>query len=144
MFGRSDRPAEASTDVAPAEPVTAPVRERRRAHESKIFQPSTFASRKADAPPPQGRRLVSLGQTECTRRLTGGEIEVIAVELFMDLDHPMEKYVRLPGQRLMALHDTSGPTEKVTKLGTIKDRRASRPITDTFPAAGPQPPPRPI
>jgi hypothetical protein len=68
------------------------------ASESRCFQPSTFATRTARyATIPTGERLVSLGISELPRRLTGGDVEVVPVELFYDLDKPMRRFVKFVG-----------------------------------------------
>lgn len=143
MF-RREAPALAEQPVS-APP--APRRERRPAHESRIFtEGRTFAERKATAQATgtdTGRRLVSLGSTEFAQRnQRTGLTEYLDAELFMDLDKPMERFVQIAGVNGMhALHSVEGKEDKTTLIpGRI---RARGPSQLTLPAP-PDPPARPV
>ena len=94
---------------------------------------------KLDRPCP---RLWGVG--DWPQRQPGGEIEVLEVEVFYNIDKPMERYVRFPGGPLTALQDNSAPAEQTIKLAPVKGRRLSRPKSSAFPDPLPEPPPRPV
>jgi len=131
-----------------ATPDPEPRREKVAAKDAKIFAPSSFASRRADAERNNAarsrRRLVSLGKSEFTQRDTRtSELEVIPVELFYDLDHPRERYAQFPGQQgLTPLQDDSGLRDAVVPLPGRVSRRCGP--SAMSPEAQPDPPPRPI
>lgn len=137
-----------STPPPPAPAAPAPRREKRPAHESKIFtEGRTFAERKADADANNaqhsGRRLVSLGSTEFAQRNTRtGETEYLDAEMFMDLDKPMERFVQIAGVNGMhALHSVEGKEDTTTPVpGKIRARGPSQ-LTQSAP---PDPPARPV
>ena len=63
-----------------------------------MFQPSTFASRKPQAEANEAvlnqRRLASLGPSTFTQRnRKTGMDESFEVELYVDMDHPIERFV---------------------------------------------------
>ena len=66
------------------------------AHEARCFHPSTFASRRQQAPTPPPERLVSLGISDWPRRLAGGEAEVLEIEVFCNVDKPMRSTSSFP------------------------------------------------
>lgn len=135
MFG--SKPLKPADTLASPPP---PERERRPAAEARAFRPSTFASRRGDASSrPQGRRLASLGKSDWQRHLPRGDTEVVEVELFVGVDHPVERFIKFPGQPLAALQDHSQRTERVTTLPPVKGRRLSRPA-GAHPASMPDPP----
>jgi hypothetical protein len=120
--------AKAPTLEAPeVEPVVEQA-EHRPAREAKVFQPSSFASRSADAGQRRAeraeRRLASLGPTEFPQRDTRtGEVHFLDAELFMDIDKPMQRFVQIDGMPgLHALHDdTRGKENQVTPIpGTFR------------------------
>ena len=115
------------------------------AHESRVFQPSSFASRKAERAArgelaPRPRRLVSLGINE--RALEGFRParqggQVVRVELLADLDDLSQKFQRhLPYgsvEPLMHIADDPAPEH----LGVIRGDGIS---SGTFPSALATPP----
>ena len=116
------------------------------AHEAKFFQPSSFASRKLEAEANIAkraeRRLASMGPTTFTQRnLKTGLDESFEVELYVDIDHPIERFVEFPWQpgHYMPLQDNSTITEQVTNykldrpLGPAGER-AQRDATRRRPA----------
>jgi hypothetical protein len=111
---------------APPPPVV--VVEKRPTYEAECFKPSSFASRKAEADARREAlaepRLVSLGPTEFAQRdRRTNEVEYIPAELYMDVDRPMHRYIRLDGRPGMhALHDeTSGKQDRATPVpGTFR------------------------
>lgn len=125
---RGRRPTEA--DAEPSAPVIVAAVEKRPAYQAECFQPSSFASRKAEADARRATlaepRLVSLGPTEFAQRdRRTNEVEYIPAELYMDVDRPMHRFIRLDGRPGMhALHDvTSGKQDRVTSVpGTIRMR----------------------
>ncbi len=114
MFS-SKRPA---TDPTPTIEPRLPRRRVRRA-DAHWVAPSTFASRQADADHANTTRsqprLVSIGRSEFRQRTRDGDVEILDVELFIDLDHPANGYVRFAGSAsLHALQDDKR-TEQVTR-----------------------------
>ena len=105
----------------PATPTPEP-KKKPAAHESKIFRPSSFASRKAEAEADNAiraeRRLVSLGPSDYRQKnLRTGKDEYIEVELFTDLDHPIDRWIKFPGPNggLVPLQDHVGNNDKVVR-----------------------------
>ena len=106
MFARS-RPDTVSQPTPEPETPEPPTR-RREARDLDVFQPSTFASRKAErlareGDQPPKRQLVSLGTQEV--RLPGmgskGKPAVAKVELFFDRFHPAQMFVRHEGETVL-------------------------------------------
>ena len=97
---------------------------RKPAREVMVFQPSTFAIRKAEAGEvKQERRLVSLGKTDYNQRnQKTGAIESFEVEVFFDIDHPVDRWVSFPNQQgLVPLHDHGTGRDEVTRYtGTLR------------------------
>lgn len=110
--------------VPTEEPVVAKPKHKKPAREAKMFQPSTFASRKAEAGEvKQDRRLVSLGKSDFNQRnQKTGVIESFEVELFMDLDHPTDRWAAFPNHPgLVPLHDNGNGRDEVTRYtGTLR------------------------
>ena len=99
-----------------------PPRKKVEAREAKIFQPSSFASRKAQADADNAarkvRRLVSLGPSDFPQKnLRTGEVEYLEVEIFTDLDHPSDRWVKFPGPEsgLVPLQDHLGNKDEVVR-----------------------------
>jgi len=114
-----------------------------------MFTASSFASRKAEADRAEAARavprLASLGQTEFRQRTKDGDVEVLAAELFVDVDRPMERFLRFdPRGQLIAMFQTSGNGDRVTDLGPVPGRRLSRPDSSAHLPAPADPPPRPV
>lgn len=117
------------------------------AAEPKAFQPSSFASRKAEAEAREAqrsqRRLVSLGATEFAQRnQRTGEVEYLAAELFMNLDKPMERFVSIDGVGgPYPVHSVDGKEDRVTPIpGKVRVRGPSQ----LTPPAAPDAPSRPV
>ena len=93
--------------------------------DAKCFQPSSFASRKAQADENNAqlahRRLVSLGPLDYPQKnLRTGEIEYLEVEIFTDLDHPADRWVEFPDRPGLApRQDYQGGKDEVTR-STLK------------------------
>lgn len=124
MFHRTvENPPELAQDVDPA---PAPVSEKVPTHRARIFQPSSFASRKAQAEANNAERavprLVSLGPTERWMRDRNNQQIMVEGELFCDVDNPMRTWVKLEGYtNLEPLFDLGdGKSDKAEALGTIK------------------------
>ena len=93
----------------------------------RCFQPSSFASRKAQADEHNRarsqRRLVALGETEYTQRdLRTGEIEVVPARLYFDRDRPRDRWVEIDGVRGRHALNSGGEREKVKRLPPLKQR----------------------
>ena len=122
MFARKPEPEPVeSAPETSARPVAVP---RPPAAESKIFQPSTFASRKAEAAGPAPRRLVSLGfqphYLDDPSRGAKGRPQRVDVELLYDADHPSQRYYRQdPNGVLEPLQDVHGKQEQTEPLGVV-------------------------
>jgi len=122
MFARKPEPE--PVEPAPetsARPVAVP---RPPAAQSKIFQPSTFASRKAEVAGPAPRRLVSLGYQphwlDDPSHKANGRPQRIDVELLYDADHPSQRYYRQdPNGVLEPLQDVHGKEQEVERLGVV-------------------------
>jgi hypothetical protein len=129
------KPAPMPEPEPAAAAVDSPRRGKPPARESRIFQPSTFASRKAEADARNAilsrQRLASLGPTEYTQRNTrNGKIEVLEAELFVDVDHPTKRYVTIQGiPGVHPLFAASGDREKVENLGPMPRRRNRQSLT---------------
>ena len=142
MFS-SKRPA---TDPTPTIEPRLP-RRHVEARDAHWFAPSTFASRQADADHANTTRsqprLVSIGPSEFRQRTRDGDVEILDVELFIDLDHPANRYVRFAGSAsLHALQDDKR-TEQVTSLPPLPERRFRRPAGSYDPSP-PEPSPRQV
>lgn len=104
--------------------------------DARCFQPSSFATRKAQADADKAtlarRRLVSLGESTFPQRnLNTGELEAFDVELYADLDHPINRYVKFPGQTgLTPLQHDAAAAEQVTRH-TLK-RPLGRPQVSAY------------
>lgn len=102
-------------------------RTRKPANESKVFQPSSFASRKAAADAQNAARaeprIVSMGATEFTQR-TGqtGEVEIVSAQLFCDVDHPVDRWIEIDGTPGRHSLNSDDRREQVTKLPPLKGR----------------------
>lgn len=89
-----------------------------------MFQPSSFASRKAEAAGPAPRRLVSLGYQphwlDDPSHNAKGRPQRVDVELLYDADHPSRRYYRQdPNGVLEPLQDDHGKEEQVEALGVV-------------------------
>lgn len=142
----------ATADLVAGIEVATPPRsaERPPASESKIFQPSTYASRKAErmaegGPAAPSRRLASLGTTEKSwRNQRTGQVEVMELELLFDVDHPVNRYFRVPGDSVVQpLNQDTGMTEVVAPLPPVGPRWHGAPGS-SFPRSLPDPAPQPI
>ncbi len=111
--------------------------------EARCMKPSTFATRKEQTAP-VGKRLVSLGKSDRLHRVKGGDVRVVEMELFANLDRMVERFVKFPGQPLVALQDNSEPADRVTSLPPSRNRRISRPNTSAYLESLPEPAPRPV
>ena len=109
------------TPTVEESPSPEPPRRKLEAKDAKIFQPSSFASRKARADADNAaraeRRLVSLGVADFPQKnLKTGEMEAIEVEMFTDLDHPVDRWVQFPGPHgLVPLQDYVGGKDDVVR-----------------------------
>lgn len=107
----------------------------------------TFDERKAATVAPNTQpRLVSLGPSEYVQRNKSGDLEVLNVELFCDVDRRTDFYVRLPGEsQLIRLADSDQRRDAVTVLAPLPagQRRFSRPESGRNPSP-PDPAPVPI
>jgi hypothetical protein len=122
-------------------------REKPPARESKVFAPSSFAARKAEA---EARaairaqpRLVYMGTSEYTMRNRNGGIEIVeGVRLYFDADHPRKRYADIPGYGMTPMQDESGVTDSSTPLPPLRGGFGRpRSLRDPSPA---DPPPRPV
>ncbi len=121
------------------------------AHEAKVWEPSTFASRRAEN--------VAAGRTELPQRIAtlgvvktpldmpgragreGGAPRIVDIEYFFDVDHPAKRYRRvLPYGALERLDRVTGAEDSVQDMGFIP--RSSRPAGAFAPAADDPPPER--
>ena len=121
---------------APEPPAPEPRRKKVEAKDAKIFKPSNFASRKAEADANNAklaeRRLVSLGQSDYAQKnLRTGELEYFEVEIFADLDKPIDRWVKFPGPNsgLVPLQDYTVKDEVVR---SALKRPFSRPQVSAF------------
>jgi len=90
-----------------------------------VFQPSTFASRRAEQAPKPPRRIVSLGKTPV--RLPGAGRDqpnrIVAVEAFVDADRTSDIFARYEGDtHLEPVVRHVGTDDDVTPLGTVAAR----------------------
>lgn len=125
---------------APGEPLASP---RPPARDSRIFQPSTFATRKAESasrPRPQGRRLVFVGTTEHRQNdIKTGRVEVVDVELYVDADNMARQFYRFPRGVIQAA-DVDNRVDEVTPLGVFRrDRHPRSGRADAVPEPAPRP-----
>lgn len=92
----------------------------------------------------QPRRLASLGLSEYRQQdWKTKRMEVVEVELFVDVDHPAQRYFRTPRDVLQPMHDTSGKEDEVVSYGPVSSSlRAWR--SGTYPESPPDPAPRPV
>jgi hypothetical protein len=87
---------------------------------------------------------MSLGPSEFTQRTKDGDVEVLEVELFADLDTGA-RYVLFPGAgALVALQDDGATRDAVTPLPPLRGRRFGRPSSSAFDPSPPEPPPSPV
>lgn len=135
----------------PAEqPAAAPAKTRRPTREARCFEPSSFASRKAEADAANAARseprLVSLGESDYVQRnRRTGQPEVITVKLYVDVDHPMNRYAEVPGHpALVPIHSTEPGGTQTVPLGRVDGRRLSRPESSAYLPSPPDPEPRPV
>ena len=115
------------------------------AHQSRVFQPSSFASRHAERAArgeagPRPRRLVSLGVKE--RWLEGfgarAQGQIVKIEYFSDLDHPNDYYAKaLPHGTLDRIDRGGTDDPPPEQLGVITGRGMS---SGAFPDALPDRP----
>lgn len=123
MFSRSEPEPQRERDDAPSTP---PVR--REARDARVFEPSSFASRRAErAARGEDRRdprLVSLGRTEYRLMGSTGQPNRIAeVEMLFDADSPNDFYVRHPGTSwLEPIQRGPDHRQEVVSLGTVRAR----------------------
>lgn len=129
---------------------TPPSREKPPAHESRCFQPSNFANRKAAADAANAtrstERLASLGQSEYTQRDRQGNVHILPAEVFFDVDHPHRRFVKLEAYPdLIPMQDKDAVTEQVTTLPPLRSGKLSRPAVSGFSQDFREdPPPRPV
>ena len=134
---------EQQTGTNPSENTNAVAEPANRLNEARLprcFQPSSFASRKAQADEHNRdlskRRLVSLGETEYTQRnLRTGEIDVAPARLYFDRDHPRDRWVEINGVPGRHALNPGGDQEKVKKLPPLKQR--TRGVSAVTEAAAP-------
>lgn len=113
-----------------------PAPQKIKAKDARCFQPSSFASRKAEADEDNAtrkeRRLVSLGPSVFPQKnLKTGELEAFDVELFTDLDHPGNRFVRFPNQPgLLPLQGDSSVRDEVAR--TTLQRPLGRPQSSAY------------
>jgi hypothetical protein len=135
--------AKATPEVAVADTgpqPAAPPAGRREARDAKGFQPSTFATRKAEAADrsPRPRRLVSLGRQVHRDPGVGesGRPRVQEYEGFVDLDDPHTVYARMPGStELVPVTLRTGEPDRVSRLDPMPAR--PRFTTGRFPPGEP-------
>lgn len=121
------------------------------ASESRVFQPSTMASRRAEREArgelePRPRRLVSLGVQqqwlEAPGRFGNRKGSMVPIEYLYDADRPIERFRRLyPNGTLEALFPVSGGESETEALGVVS---AEGFLSGAFPAAVTDPPPQRI
>ena len=120
------------------------------AHQSRVFEPSSFASRRAERAQrgelaPHPRQLVSLGVRE--RWLEGfgarSQGRMVAMEYFFDQDHPNDYYARALPHGTLERIDRGGVDDPApVPLGTVPTR--PRYTSGVFPEASPDRPAVPL
>ncbi len=114
------------------------------------MQPSTFASREPAAAAARAqrskRRLASLGESEFRQRTKTGDVEIVAVELFIDYDKPSDKFVHFPGTATLIPLNDDKRVDEVRPLPPLPAgrRELNRPQSSAYEPSPADPPPRPV
>ena len=145
MFARRESPTlerHTPADEEPPAVAQGPVRPKVDAKDAAIFQPSSFASRKAEA---QARGdgtaplLVFMGVSEQTVTTnTRGDVRVVEVALYHEKQHPARRWFRmLPHGQLTPMFEADSNTDTVTPIGRV---RGGLRFPNRYPDAAPDEP----